>query len=91
MSFEFLVSPEVREVLFQLVWGDRFEQDLVSNMTSGQDFERIRDQLIESGLVLQFQGENGNPYLSLTDKGSAIVDRLAEIERIIEGEDIDNE
>ena len=91
MTLEFLVKPEVREVLFQLVWGDRFEKDLKSNMTSNESFDRIRDRLLAEELVYQLRGENDSPYLSLTDKGVAIVNRLYEIERIITGEDVDDE
>ncbi|MFW9870076.1 MAG: hypothetical protein ACFFFO_07650 [Candidatus Thorarchaeota archaeon] len=91
MTLEFLVEPEVREVLFQLVWGDRFEKDIMSNMTSDESFERIRDRLVDEDLVYKLRGENDSPYLSLTDKGVAIVNRLYEIERIIEGEDVDSE
>lgn len=91
MTLEFLVQPEVREVLFQLVWGDRFETDLKSNMTSDERFDSIRDRLHEEELVYLLRGENNNPYLSLTDKGVAIINRLYEIERIIEGEDSDTE
>ena len=91
MTLEFLVQPEVREVLFQLVWGDRFEKDLKSNMTSDESFDTIRDRLVEEDLVYRLRGENAKPYLSLTDKGVAIVNRLYEIERIVEGEDVDSE
>ena len=91
MTIEFLVQEAVREVLFQIVWGDRFEKDLRSNMTSDESYDRIRDRLVEEELVYLLRGENDNPYLSLTDKGVAIVTRLYEIERIIEGEDVDNE
>jgi len=91
MTLEFLVQPEVREVLFQLVWGDRFETDLKSNMTSDERFDSIRDRLLEEELVYLLRGENNNPYLSLTDKGVAIINRLYEIERIIKGEDSDTE
>ncbi len=91
MTLEFLVQSEVREVLFQLVWGDRFEKELKSNMTSDERFDRIRDRLLEEELVYLLRGENNSPYLSLTDKGVAIINRLYEIERIIEGEDSDTE
>jgi hypothetical protein len=91
MTLEFLVQPEVREVLFQLVWGDRFETDLKSNMTSDESFDSIRDRLHKEELVYLLRGENNRPYLSLTDKGVAIINRLYEIERIIEGEDSDTE
>jgi hypothetical protein len=91
MTIEFLVQTEVREILFQIIWGDRFEKDLRSNMTSDESYDRIRDRLLEEDLVYLLRGENDSPYLSLTDKGVAIVNRLYEIERIIEGEDVDNQ
>ncbi|MHA2026465.1 MAG: hypothetical protein ACW98U_11240 [Candidatus Thorarchaeota archaeon] len=91
MILEFLVKPEVREVLFQLVWGDRFEADLKSNMTSDEQFDSIRERLVEEELVFKLRGENNSPYLSLTDKGVAIINRLYEIERIIEGYDVEVE
>ncbi len=91
MILEFLVKPEVREVLFQLVWGDRFEADLKSNMTADEQFVSIRERLFEEDLVYKLRGENNSPYLSLTDKGAAIINRLYEIERIIEGFDVEIE
>lgn len=92
MTFEFLVLPAVREVLFQLIWGDRFEKELESKMTSSEiEFDAIRNRLLEEELVYQLKGEHGNPYLSLTDKGFAVINRLYEIERILEGEDVDTE
>ncbi|MCK4567201.1 MAG: hypothetical protein KAU48_07820 [Candidatus Thorarchaeota archaeon] len=91
MIIEFLAQPEVREILFQVIWGDRFEKDLRLNMTSDKSYDRIRDTLVEEELVYQLRGENDNPYLSLTDKGAAIVNRLYAIERILEGEDVDND
>ncbi|MHA2146353.1 MAG: hypothetical protein ACXAB0_12965, partial [Candidatus Thorarchaeota archaeon] len=78
-------------VLFQLVWGDRFEADLKSNMTSDEQFDSIRERLVEEELVFKLRGENNSPYLSLTDKGVAIINRLYEIERIIEGYDVEVE
>lgn len=78
-------------MLFQLVWGDRFEADLKSNMTSDEKFDSIREKLVEEDLVFKLRGENNNPYLSLTDKGVAIINRLYEIERIIEGYDVEIE
>jgi hypothetical protein len=91
MILEFLASRDVREVLFELIWGDRFESDLASKFSSMDAFRDIRDSLLRENLVYQFIGDNKNPYLSLTDKGSAIATRLNEIERILEGEDIDGE
>ena len=92
MILEFLVHPAVRKVLFELIWGDRFERDLEKKMTSTEvAFTKIRDRLLEEDLVYQLKGEHGNPYLSLTDKGLAVINRLYEIERILEGEDVDAE
>jgi DNA-binding MarR family transcriptional regulator len=92
MTIEFLVLPVVREVLFQLIWGDRFERELESKMTGKEiDFSMIRDRLLEEDLVYQLKGEHGSPYLSLTDKGLAVINRLYEIERILLGEDVDTE
>ena len=92
MTLEFLVLPAVREVLFELIWGDRFERDLEKKMTSTEvTFTEIRDRLLEEDLVYQLKGEHGSPYLSLTDKGLAVINRLYEIERILEGEDVDTE
>ncbi len=89
MSLEFLTRSEVREVLFELMWGDRFERDLKTKASSDEEFSEIRDRLLKDEIVYQFRGENDAPYLSLTDKGVAIINRLYEIERILEGEDID--
>ncbi len=92
MTIEFLVLPVVREVLFQLIWGDRFERELESKMTGKEiDFSMIRDRLLEEDLVYQLKGEHGSPYLCLTDKGLAVINRLYEIERILLGEDVDTE
>jgi len=92
MTLEFLALPPVREVMFHLIWGDRFERDLESMMTRTEiKFEEIRDRLLTEELVYQLKGEQGSPYLSLTDKGIAVVNRLYEIERILEGEDMDLE
>jgi hypothetical protein len=88
MQLEFLSRKEVREVLFELMWGDRFEKDLIAKTASESEFNKIRDRLVEGEIVYQFRGENNTPYLSLTDKGVAIIDRIYEIERILEGEDI---
>ncbi|MHA1862651.1 MAG: hypothetical protein ACTSWA_02695, partial [Candidatus Thorarchaeota archaeon] len=92
MTLEFLVRPTVREVLFQLIWGDHFERELESKMTSSEiDFSKIRNLLLDEDLVYQLKGEHGSPYLTLTDKGLAVISRLYEIERILLGEDIDTE
>jgi hypothetical protein len=91
MSLEFLTRADVREVLFELMWGDRFESDLRKKTASEREFDEIRDRLLEDEMVYQFRGEKGNPYLSLTDRGVAIINRLYEIERILEGDDVDSE
>ncbi|MHA1135147.1 MAG: hypothetical protein ACTSSE_01530 [Candidatus Thorarchaeota archaeon] len=92
MTLEFLVLPAVREVLFELFCGDRFERDLEKKITSTEvTFTGIRDRLLEEDLIYQLKGEHGSPYLSLTDKGLAVINRLYEIERILEGEDVDTE
>jgi len=92
MTLEFIAHPIVREVLFQLIWGDRFESELESKMMSKEiDFSEIREHLLDEELVYQLKGEQGSPYLSLTDKGLAVISRLYEIERILSGEDIDTE
>ena len=90
MSLEFLSSSDVRAVLFELMWGDRFERDLKTKISSEEDFIEIRDRLVEDEIVYRLRGENNSPYLSLTDKGVAIISRLYDIERILEGEDIDS-
>ena len=91
MPLEFLTRSDVREVLFELMWGDRFERDLKTKTASDSEFVEIRDRLLKDEIVYQFRGENDTPYLSLTDKGVAIINRLYEIERILEGEDIDTD
>jgi hypothetical protein len=92
MTLEFLAHPLVREVMFHLIWGDRFESDLESMMTTTEiTFEEIRNRLLSEELVYQLKGEHGSPYLSLTDKGIAVVNRLYDIERILEGEDVDTQ
>jgi hypothetical protein len=89
MPLEFLTRSDVREILFELMWGDRFEKDLKTKTSSDDEFIEIKERLLEDELVYDLRGENNSPYLSLTDKGVAIVNRLYEVERILEGEDID--
>jgi len=71
----------------QLKWGDRFEEELREALEaireSELDFELIKRELTEAGLVLQLRGEGENPYLALTDMGQAIADLLHEIEFIL--------
>ena len=89
MPLEFLTRSDVREILFELMWGDRFERDLKTKTSSDDEFIEIKKRLLEDEIVYDLRGENNSPYLSLTDKGVAIVNRLYEVERILEGEDID--
>ena len=92
MTLEFLVLPSVRGVLAELIWGDRFERDLEKKVTGTEvTYTEIRNRLLEEDLVYQLKGEHGSSYLSLTDKGLAVINRLYEIERILEGEDVDTE
>jgi hypothetical protein len=91
MTLEFLALPEVRDVLFGLVSGDRFEKDLICKFADESRYQNIRDRLLKESLIYRFFGENNTPYLSLTDKGIAIVNRIDEIERILAGEDVDDE
>ena len=91
MKLQFLTRPEVRRVLDELVWGDRFEKELVCKFSNEDTFVEVRDLLLQYELVYQLFGENKSPYLSLTDKGIAVISRLTEIERILQGEDIDSE
>ena len=73
------------------MWGDRFEKDLKTKTSSDVEFIEIKNKLLDNALVYSFRGENDIPYLSLTDKGVAIINRLYEIERILDGEDIDTD
>jgi hypothetical protein len=91
MTLEFLALPEVRDILFELVSGDRFEKDLICKFDDESRYQNTCDKLLEEGLVYRFFGENNTPYLSLTDKGIAIVERIDEIDRILAGEDIDDQ
>lgn len=91
MSIDFLSRSDVLKILFELMWGDRFERDLTTKTSSEIEFNEIKDMLLGNEIVYSFKGENGTPYLSLTDKGVAVVNRLYEIERILEGEDIDSD
>ena len=91
MTLEFLTRSDVREVIFELMWGDRFERDLKTKTASDDEFNEIRERLHEEELVYHLLGENNSPYLSLTDKGVAIVSRLYDIERILQGDDVDTD
>lgn len=91
MNLEYLTRPIVKKIIFQLKWGDKFEHDLVASLEGladnhETDFQHIRDRLLELNLVHKFQGGQGSPYLSLSDVGQTVVDRLYEIEVILEKE-----
>ena len=86
MTLEFLTSHEVWLVLKELAWGDRFEADLstlVPNPRHGYEFEVITNKLVASEIVYRLRGDQGSPYLALTDKGQAIVGKLQEVEDLI--------
>jgi predicted transcriptional regulator len=87
MNIQYISQPRVKELLLQLKWGDRFEEEMREELEAIREselgFKQIRRELTESGLVLQLRGEGGNPYLALTDMGQAIADLLHEIEFIL--------
>ena len=87
MDIQYISQPRVKELLLHLKWGDRFEEEMRKALEaireSELDFEQIKRELTESGLVLQLRGEGGNPYLALTDMGQAVADLLHEIEFIL--------
>ena len=91
MLLEFLSRQDVRSILFELMWGDRFEKDLRGMTSSDEEFDMIANRLDKDEIVYRLKGENSSQYMSLTDKGVAIISRLHDIERILEGEDIDSE
>ncbi len=91
MVLEYLTRSGVKKIIFQLKSGVKFEQDLVASLEGLTDnpeidFQLIRDRLLELNLVHKFQGGQGSPYLSLSDIGQTVVDRLYEIQVIIEKE-----
>ena len=82
---EFLVAHEVWTVLKELAWGDRFERELstlVAEPRRGYEFKVITNKLLELNVVFRLRGDQGSPYLALTDKGKAIVGRLQEVEEL---------
>ncbi len=87
MDIQYISQPRVKELLLHLKWGDRFEEEMREALEgiheSELDFEQIKRELTESGLVLQLRGEGENPYLMLTDMGQAVADLLYEIEFIL--------
>lgn len=86
MTLEFLTSSEVWTVLKELSWGDRFERDLSELVTKPKDgfvYEDITSKLVAMGIVYRLRGNQGSSYLTLTDKGQAIVGRLLEVEDIL--------
>lgn len=93
MNLQYLAQPKVKRILLRLKWGDRFESDLlevISDIEGAQDeFLEIVHHLETAGLLYRFKGGEGNPYLSLSDKGQVIADRLNEIEFILEGKEVE--
>jgi len=88
MELGYLTQPTVRKITFQLKWGDKFENDLCSSLEELTDesentFSQIRDRLVEEKFVYRLRGGDGSYYLSLTDMGQSVVDRLYEIELIL--------
>ncbi len=91
MVIEYLIRPVVKKIILQLKWGDKFERDLIASLEGLVDnpeieFQHVRDRLLELNLAYIFQGGEGSPYLSLSDVGQAVVDRLYEIEVILKKE-----
>ncbi len=85
-----MVSLPVKTVMFRLRLGDKFERDLIESIGAivsepEAEFDRLRDALLESGLVYRLRGDAGSHYLSLTDVGQAVADGLYEIESILAG------
>ena len=83
-----MVKPPVKTVMFRLRVGDKFERDLIESIEvivsePEAEFDRLRDALEEAGLVYRLRGDAGSHYLSLTDVGQAIADRLYEIESLL--------
>ncbi|MGQ4912651.1 MAG: hypothetical protein ACTSV3_04960 [Candidatus Thorarchaeota archaeon] len=78
---DIMTHPRTLAVLIELGWGDRFEKDLEEKTEDSTgdwslSFERIRDELIERGLVYRLRGGQGSPYLALTDEGQRLVGNL---------------
>ncbi|MFQ5834132.1 MAG: hypothetical protein ACE5H4_15615 [Candidatus Thorarchaeota archaeon] len=91
MNLEFLLQPRVWCVLRELKWGDRFERDLVekiANIEGGPErISEISDRLLKMGLVYRLRGDQGSPYLCLTDKGQLVTDRLIEVQDVLESDE----
>jgi len=89
MAIELLCDKSISTVLLDLMWGDRFVEDLQSRARlSSDEFSKILKKLIDTGIVYQFRGERDTPYLSLTDKGISIAVRLSQIIRILDDEEV---
>ncbi|MHA1905899.1 MAG: hypothetical protein ACW98Y_01275 [Candidatus Thorarchaeota archaeon] len=88
MVLEYLTRLIVRKIVFQLKEGDRFEKDLITSIEDltekpEEEFQDIRENLLELGLVYKLRGGQGSPYLALSDLGQVVVNRLYEIEDIL--------
>ncbi|MFW9909118.1 MAG: hypothetical protein ACFFEF_11115 [Candidatus Thorarchaeota archaeon] len=75
-------------MLFSLKWGDKFERDLIDSIRDlVEDPEttlaHIVERLVTLGLAYRLKGDQGSPYLSLTEVGQAIADRLYDIDDIL--------
>ncbi|MHA1903405.1 MAG: hypothetical protein ACXADL_07160 [Candidatus Thorarchaeota archaeon] len=95
MNLEFLVKPKVWLVLKELLWGDRFEEDLKDKISSIKfdaelNFEMISERLVEKKVVYRLRGEGGSQYLALTDYGQALAGRLFELEEILAKQKIED-
>jgi hypothetical protein len=88
LDVTFFVRPEVWVVLKELSWGDRFEHDLSGKVekeidSTSMPFGEVADRLVESEICYRFKGGEGNPYLTLTEKGWTITEKLLAIEDIL--------
>lgn len=95
MILEFLVKPKVWRVLKELLWGDRFEDDLKDKIGDIKfdvelDFEMISERLVEERIVYRLRGEGGSPYLALTDYGQALAGRLSDLVEILAKQNVDD-
>ncbi|MHA1935414.1 MAG: hypothetical protein ACW97A_09030 [Candidatus Thorarchaeota archaeon] len=95
MNLEFLVKPKVWQILKELLWGDRFEDDLKDKirdikLDDGLDFEMISERLVVERIVYRLRGEGGSPYLALTDYGQALAGRLSDLEEILAKQNADD-
>lgn len=81
MDNAFLDNPQVKAVLIELGWGDRFESDLAAKVEGFEiedslTFDEIREGLLVRNMVFRLKGDRGSPYLSLTDRGLFVLSQL---------------